>query len=98
MAQAMRQYLKEQQVETRYIEPGGPGPNAYVKSFNSKLRDELLDRELCTTILEAQVLAEQFRNFYNYDSPHSGINKQTPAAFAASYTNDVNPELALTGT
>lgn len=88
VAQAVQQYLKEQNVKTRYIEPGAPWQNAYVESFNSKLRDELLDRELFTTLLEAQVLAEQFRGYYNHDRPHSGIDYQTPAAFAASFTNN----------
>ena len=48
-----------------YIEPGSPWENGYVESFNGKLRDELLDREVFYMLLEAQVLTEQYRQTYN---------------------------------
>jgi transposase InsO family protein len=44
-----------------YIEPGSPRENGYVASFNGRLRDELLDREIFTTLEEARVLIEQWR-------------------------------------
>jgi len=46
--------LKRVNVQTLYIEPGSPWENGYIESFNGKLRDELLDRELLDTILEAR--------------------------------------------
>lgn len=61
MAEALKAYLAHEQVETRYIEPGAPWQNGYVESFNATLRDELLDREIFATVLEAEVLSEQFR-------------------------------------
>jgi transposase InsO family protein len=95
VAHAVREYLKSQAVDTRYIEPGAPWQNAYVESFNSKLRDELLDRELFTTTLEAQVLGEQYRNYYNTERPHSALDYQPPAAFAAGHIDNPNLEPAL---
>jgi transposase InsO family protein len=95
VARAVREYLKSQAVDTRYIEPGAPWQNAYVESFNSKLRDELLDRELFTTTLEAQVLGEQYRNYYNTERPHSALDYQPPAAFAAGHIDNPNLEPAL---
>jgi transposase InsO family protein len=65
-----------------------------VESFNSKLRDELLDRELFTTTLEAQVLGEQYRTYYNTERPHSALKYQAPAAFAADHVDNTNLELA----
>jgi hypothetical protein len=69
-----------------YIDPGSPWQNPFVESFNSKLRDELLSVELFETLLEAQVLAEDYRIEYNTWRPHSSIGQLTPAAFAKSWT------------
>jgi len=94
IARTVRDYLREQKVETRYIEPGAPWQNAYVESFNSKLRDELLDRELFTTTLEAQVLGEQYRNYYNTERTHSALDYATPTAFATGHADSTNLEPA----
>jgi transposase InsO family protein len=52
-------------VQTLFIEPGSPWENGYNESFNSKLRDELLNAEIFTTLYEAQVLIERWRRHYN---------------------------------
>ena len=52
-------------VKTLYIEPGSPWENGYIESFNGKLRDELLNREIFTTLQEARALIEQWRREYN---------------------------------
>jgi len=57
-AKAVRSWLAEMGVKTLYIEPGSPWENGYIESFNSKLRDELLNREIFTTLTEAKVLIE----------------------------------------
>ena len=64
---------------TLYIEPGSPWENVYVESFNGKLRDELLNREVFFTLLEVQVLTEQYRQTYNRIRPHSSLGYQPPA-------------------
>ena len=51
--------------KTLYIEPGSPWENGYVESFNAKLRDELLDREIFYTLREAQVLTGEYKQTYN---------------------------------
>ena len=50
--------------------------NDYIESFNGKLRDELLDREIYTTLEEAKVLIEQWRREYNQVCPHSALKYQ----------------------
>ena len=50
---------------TAYIEPGSLWENGYVESFNSKMRDELLNTEVFNTLAEARVLIEQWRRHYN---------------------------------
>ena len=78
-AKAIRTWLNRLGVKTLYIEPGSPWENGYVESFNGKLRDELLDREIFTTLQEAKVLLEQWRIEYNQVRPHSAKNNRPPA-------------------
>jgi putative transposase len=56
-----------------YIDPGAPWQNAYVESFNGKLRDELLAVEIFTTLLEAKIMAEDYRQNYNKYRPSIGV-------------------------
>ena len=60
-AKAVRHWLGKLGVKTLFIEPGSPWENGYCESFNSKLRDELLNGEIFTTLYEAQVLIENWR-------------------------------------
>ena len=78
-AQAVRQWLANTGVRTLYIEPGSPWENGYCESFNGKLTDELLDREIFYTLREAQVLIERWRVEYNTFRPHSSLNYRPPA-------------------
>jgi putative transposase len=83
IAQAVRQWLQESMVGTLYIAPGSPWENPYSESFNSRLRDELLNREVFDTLKEAKVLTEDYRLEYNHRRPHSSLAYSTPAAYAA---------------
>ncbi len=78
-AKAVRKWLEKLGVKTLFIEPGSPWENGYIESFNGKLRDELLDREIFTTLEEAKVLIEQWRRDYNQVRPHSSLGYQPPA-------------------
>jgi len=66
-------------VKTLFIEPGSPRENGYIESFNGKLRDELLNREIFTTLTEAKVLIEEWRREYNRVRPHSSLGYRPPA-------------------
>jgi putative transposase len=78
-ARAVRRWLNRLGVKTLFIEPGSPWENGYIESFNGKLRDELLNREIFTTLEEAKVLIEQWRREYNQVRPHSALKYQPPA-------------------
>ena len=78
----MRKWLARLGVKTLFIEPGSPWENGYIESFNGKLRDELLDREVFTTLKEAKVLIEQWRREYNEFRPHSAKGYRPPAPVA----------------
>ena len=84
IAHAIKKYLADSGVGTLYIEPGSPWQNAYIESFNSRFRDELLNCELFTSVREAQVISSDYRLDYNHHRPHSSLGYVTPAEFAAS--------------
>ena len=86
-AKAVRKWLNQMEVKTLYIEPGSPWENGYIESFNGKMRDELLDREIFTTLVEAKVLINQWKREYNQIRPHSSKNYRPPS-----------PEAILAGT
>ena len=75
----VRDWLGRIGVKTLYIEPGSPWENGYCESLNSKLRDELLNGEIFTTLREAQVLIEKWRRHYNAIRPHSSLGYRPPA-------------------
>lgn len=77
-AKAVRNWLKNLGVQTLFIEPGSPWENGYIESFNGKLRDELLNREIFTTLLEAKVLIEDWKKEYNHVRPHSSLGYKAP--------------------
>ena len=78
-ANAVRAWLSKLGVKTLFIEPGSPWENGYIESFNGKLRDELLNREIFTTLTEAKILIEQWRKEYNQVRPHSALGYRSPA-------------------
>ena len=78
-AHSVRDWLGRIGVKTLFIEPGSPWENGYNESFNSKLRDELLNCEIFHTLKEAQVLIEQWRIHYNTVRPHSSLGYHPPA-------------------
>ena len=82
-ANKVRDWLKHVEVQTLFITPGSPWENGYIESFNGKLRDELLDRELFDTLLEAKVLIEGWREHYNTVRPHSRLGYRPPAPEAS---------------
>jgi len=78
-ARAVRKWLASLGVRALFIEPGSPWENGYIESFNGKMRDELLDREIFSTLTEAKVLIEQWRRQYNQVRPHSSLGYRPPA-------------------
>ena len=69
----VRAWLGRIGVRTLFIERGSPWENGYNGSFNGKLRDELLDREIFHSLKEAEVLIERWRRHYNTARPHSAL-------------------------
>lgn len=84
-AHAVQTWLDEHQVGPTFIPPGQPWKNGFVESFHDKFRDECLNREWFQSLEEAQVVIEKWRKHYNTQRPHSSLDYQTPAQFAAAY-------------
>ena len=81
-------------VNTVFIDPGSPWQNAWIESFNSKFRDELLNGGLFDSLLEARVIIEDWRIDYNMNRPHTAHGDLTPAEFAAAWTINHQPQAA----
>ena len=83
VARAVTQWLHQAGVNTLFIAKGSPWENGYVESFNSRFRDELLNRELFTGLEDGRWVVDRWRLDYNHHRPHSSLGYQTPAEFAA---------------
>jgi len=79
IAEAVKGWIEGVGAKTAYIEKASPWENGYVESFNGKLRDELLNREVFNSLREAEVLIEQWRRHYNEERPHSSLGYRPPA-------------------
>jgi putative transposase len=78
-------------LEWHYIEPGKPVQNAFVESFNSRLRDECLNEHVFLTLAEARETIEAWRYDYNHLRPHSSLGALTPTEFAVLKGQEVRP-------
>ncbi len=77
-----------------YIDPGSPWQNGICESFNGRFRDEFLACEQFHTLLEVQVLAEDWRTEYNTYRPHGSLQWLTPQAFYAQWITNQQPTLS----
>ena len=71
-----------------FIDPGSPWQNAWIESFNGRIRDELLNLWPFDSLLEAQVLIGDWRVDYNLNRPQSSLNQSTPDQFRKTWTNN----------
>ena len=81
------EFLAENNIKAAYIEPGSPWQNGKGESFNGKFRDECLRMEIFGNVKEAEVIAEQWRKYYNGERPHSSLGYQTPNEFRRDWQN-----------
>jgi transposase InsO family protein len=79
----MLTWAHENAVLLRFIEPGKPNQNAYVESFNGRLRDECLNEHWFTSLANARSLIEAWRRDYNEQRPKKDLGGLPPALYAA---------------
>ena len=82
IAKAIERRLKENGIKTLYVDHGYPWQNGYAESFNSRIREECLDRELIYTLSESRVLFSREREYYNRQRPLKSLDLLTPREFA----------------
>lgn len=82
---AILTWADESRIDWHYIAPGKPVQNAFIESFNGRLRDELLNETLFRSLPQAREALEAWRRDYNNDRPHSRLGWLTPAAYAATF-------------
>ena len=87
----LRAWIDEAGIKTIYIDPGSPWQNGYIESFNARLREECLNREILYTLTEARVVIEDWRFKYNHIRPHRSLGYITPIQFAQQEIQTLNP-------
>lgn len=94
-AEAVQTWLAEKNVGPAFIPPGQPWKNGFIESFHDKFRDECLQREWFSSLLDAQVVIEDWRVHYNTRRPHSSLGYETPANFAVQCVTQIQPAQTL---
>ena len=79
---AMLTWAHEKRVALRLIEPGKPNQNAYIESFNGRLRDECLNEHWFTSLAHARSVIETWRREYNEERPKRALSGLTPSQYA----------------
>ncbi len=92
-AHALKDWCRFNAAGTAYIDPGSPWQNPWVESYGSRMRDELLAREVFDTPLQAQVLVCDWRDEYNRYRPHSALGMLTPTEYATRWRTN-QPQLS----
>lgn len=104
IARTLAVFLSQSGSGAPFIQPGSPWQNAFIESFNSRLRAECLDVEVFHNLADAQVRLAVYRRWYNHDRPHSSIGNLPPARFRARCsdsgraTPSLHPNIAMTHT
>ena len=90
---AILQWSQDRSIEWHYIAPGKPTQNAFVESFNGRLRDECLNETLFTGLRHARIELATWRQDYNRVRPHSAHNGKTPAEITEQSDKGLTPYL-----
>jgi putative transposase len=86
---AILRWSQQTRIEWHYIAPGKPQQNAFVESFNGRLRDELLNETLFSSLNHAREVLAEWQDDYNTVRPHSAIGNLPPATYAKLHASDM---------
>ena len=81
-SRAVETWALEAKVRQDFIEPGKPVQDAFIESFNGRLREKCLNPHWFTNLADAQGKIAAWREDYNTQRPHSSLRYQTPRKFA----------------
>ena len=94
ISKALDEWAYRQGVKLDFSRPGKPTDNAYIESFNGRLREECLDQNWFERIEEARIKIEEWRKDYNENRPHRALGQQTPSAFKENWQLNRGPNEA----
>jgi putative transposase len=95
ICRALHHWAQASGVTLNHIQPGKPTQNAFIESFNGTFRDDCLNQHWFSSLAEARLLIEHWRNEYNQLRPHSSIGRIPPNAFALKFPLNQPPSLNL---
>jgi putative transposase len=78
-------WARRNNISIEYIEPGKPIQNAYIESFNGRIRDECLNEEVFLDLADAKKKIEKWRRYYNEKRPHTSLKMKTPSQFEKEF-------------
>ena len=91
VSRAMDAWAYAHDVRLEFIRPGRPVENAFIESFNGRLRDECLNAHVFTSVREAQQVLDAWRHDYNHVRPHSALQDRTPVEMGALWVDSREP-------
>jgi putative transposase len=94
-SRALEDWAYRRGVQLDFIRPGKPVENAFIESFNGRLRDECLNVHQFASLAEAQAIIEAWRVDYNTRRPHSSLGHLTPSEFVTQCQDEPDAEDAL---
>lgn len=82
---AILEWSQDRRIDWHYIAPGKPQQNAFIESFNARLRDELLNETLFSSLDQARAALAAWKEDYNHARPHSALGNITPKEFVDTF-------------
>jgi len=89
---AILRWAADRRVRQHHIAPGKPVQNAFIESFNGRLRDECLNEHDFTSLFEARCILAEWRDRYNAKGPRSALGWKTPEEFAQTFSTNLTSE------
>ena len=96
IANAVKEWLEKHGARSIFIRPGSPWENSYIESFHGKLRDECLNQEIFSSIEQAGIVLENWREEYNNYRPHSSLGGLSPSEYTSRYQQSLKLEALVT--
>ena len=96
-SRALETWIEAARVELAFIAPGRPIENAFIESFNGRLRDEFLNVEVLLDMTDLRSKLERWRSDYNQRRPHSALGDQTPEEFVRKSRKSAGGQLPRIG-
>ncbi len=91
ISKAMDEWAHRNNVKLDFSRPGKPTDNAFIESFNGRLRQECLNQNWFTSLVDAKQIVETWRQDYNQLRPHSALKQKTPSEFVAHWQQTRTP-------